>query len=166
MKTATVAAPEPLAPGCPAKRPFSEQRRDIDSLDQAIVNLAARINAATYELLVLIRQFDERAGFLRWGLPNCTQWLHWRCDLSLSAAREKIRVAHALKDLPEVSAAFASGKLSYFKATSDWLLMTDLSFTNIILNYHHPFCTCWSWFHNNHHVLYPWLNLVWSDILG
>ena len=34
----------------------------IDALDQAIVNLAARINAETYELLVLIRQFDERAG--------------------------------------------------------------------------------------------------------
>ncbi len=34
----------------------------IDELDQAIVNLAARINAETYELLVLIRQFDERAG--------------------------------------------------------------------------------------------------------
>ena len=39
----------------------------IDDLDQAIVNLAARINAETYELLVLIRQFDERAGWLNWG---------------------------------------------------------------------------------------------------
>lgn len=35
----------------------------IDDLDQAIVGLSARINAATYELLVLIRQFDERAGW-------------------------------------------------------------------------------------------------------
>lgn len=34
----------------------------IDDLDQAIVTLAARINAETYELLVLVRQFDERAG--------------------------------------------------------------------------------------------------------
>ncbi len=87
----------------------------IDALDQAIVSLSAKINAATYELLVLIRQFDERGGFLRWGLDNCTQWLHWRCDLSLSAAREKIRVAHALKNLPETSRAFASGSLSYSK---------------------------------------------------
>ncbi len=31
----------------------------IDDLDRAIVNLASRINAETYELLVLVRQFDE-----------------------------------------------------------------------------------------------------------
>jgi hypothetical protein len=36
----------------------------IDDLDKAIVGLSARINAATYELLILIRQFDERAGWL------------------------------------------------------------------------------------------------------
>ncbi len=29
----------------------------IDELDQSIVDLSARINAATYELLVLIREF-------------------------------------------------------------------------------------------------------------
>ncbi len=31
----------------------------IDDLDRAIVNLSARINASTYELLVMIREFDE-----------------------------------------------------------------------------------------------------------
>jgi len=65
----------------------------IDELDRNIVNLDARINAATYELLVLVRQFDERAGWLQWGLANCAEWLQWRCDLSVSAAREKVRVA-------------------------------------------------------------------------
>ena len=93
----------------------SERRVAIDELDRAIVNLAAKINAATYEWLVLIRQFDERAGWLKWSFTNCTQWLHWRCDLSLSAAREKIRIAHALKGLPEMSDAFARGRLSYSK---------------------------------------------------
>jgi hypothetical protein len=58
----------------------------IDDLDQAIVNLSARINAETYQLLVLIRQFDERAGWLKWGLGNCAEWLHYRCDLSMNAA--------------------------------------------------------------------------------
>lgn len=79
---------------------------DIDDLDRAIVNLAARINAANYELLVLIRRFDERAGWLKWGFLNCADWLHWRCDLSMGAAREKVRVAHALKALPAISASF------------------------------------------------------------
>ena len=93
----------------------SERRIAIDDLDHAIVTLAANINASTYQLLVLIREFDERAGWLKWGFENCTQWLHWRCDLSPSAAREKVRVAHALKHLPEVSGAFEKGALSYSK---------------------------------------------------
>jgi len=98
----------------PAKSP-ENRLLSIDELDRDIVNLAARINAATYELLVLIRQFDERAGWLKWGLANCAEWLHYRCDLSMNAAREKVRVAHALKTLPDFAAAFAAGDLSYSK---------------------------------------------------
>jgi hypothetical protein len=87
----------------------------IDELDQNILALCTRINAATYELLVMIREFDERAGWLQWGLDNCADWLAWRCDLSMTTAREKVRVAHALKQLPKISKAFAAGELSYAK---------------------------------------------------
>jgi len=93
-----------------------EQRhKDIDSLDREILRLAMRINAANYEFLCLVREFDERAGWLKWGLSSCAEWLHWRCDVGLSAAREKIRVAHAIKALPAVTEAFATGSLSYTK---------------------------------------------------
>jgi hypothetical protein len=91
------------------------RRASIDELDRAIVNLAGRINSATYDLLVLIRRFDERAGWLGWAFESCAEWLHWRCDISRSAAREKVRVAHALKTLPAIGAAFAKGELSYSK---------------------------------------------------
>jgi len=94
---------------------LQEAHLPIDDLDRAIVTLSARINAETYELLVLIREFDERAGWLKWGLGNCAEWLHYRCDFSMNAAREKVRVAHALKTLPEVAAAFSKGTLSYSK---------------------------------------------------
>jgi hypothetical protein len=87
----------------------------IDQLDAAIVNLSARINASTYELLVLIREFDERRGYLKWGFPSCAEWLHWRCDLGLKAARERVRVSHCLKCLPQMASAFARGALSYSK---------------------------------------------------
>jgi hypothetical protein len=98
----------------PTKRPLPDLL-PIDDLDRAIVTLAARINAETYELLVLVRQFDERAGWLQWGLGNCAEWLHYRCDFSMNAAREKVRVAHAMKTLPDIAAAFSSGRLSYSK---------------------------------------------------
>lgn len=90
----------------------------IEDLDRNILTLCTHINAATYELLLLIREFDERAGFVQWGLDNCAEWLAWRCDLSMTTAREKVRVAHALKGLPGISNAFATGELSYSKVRS------------------------------------------------
>ena len=87
----------------------------IEELDQNILTLCTRINAATYELLVMIREFDERVGWTQWGLDNCAEWLAWRCDLSMTTAREKVRVAHALKHLPLLSQAFSTGELSYSK---------------------------------------------------
>jgi len=90
----------------------------IEELDQNILTLCTRINAATYELLVMIREFDERVGWMQWGLDNCTEWLAWRCDLAVTTAREKVRVAHALKQLPLISRAFSTGELSYAKVRS------------------------------------------------
>jgi hypothetical protein len=92
-----------------------EVASSIDDLDRAIVSLAAKLNAVTHDFLMLVRRFDERAGWLGWGFESCADWLHWRCDLSLSAAREKVRVAHALKTLPTIAMAFARGELSYSK---------------------------------------------------
>ena len=90
----------------------------IEDIDRDIRNLCCRINAATYELLVLIRQFDQRVGWAKWGLHSCAEWLAWRCDLSLATAREKVRVAHQLEKLPLVSEAFSTGELSYSKVRS------------------------------------------------
>ena len=87
----------------------------IEDLERGILNLCIGINAATSELLTLIREFDERAGWLKWGLENCAEWLAWRCDLSMATAREKVRVAHALKELPLIGTAFSIGELSYTK---------------------------------------------------
>jgi hypothetical protein len=87
----------------------------IDELDVAIADLSVRINVSTCELLVLIREFDERRGYLKWGFHSCADWLHWRCDLGLKAARERVRVSHALKCLPQMSSAFSRGALTYSK---------------------------------------------------
>lgn len=87
----------------------------IEDLDRNILSLSQRINAATYELLVLIREFDERCGWLKWGLQNCAEWLAWRCDFSMTTALERVRVAHALKGLPSIAQSFATGELSYTK---------------------------------------------------
>ena len=49
------------------------------------------------------------------GFRSCAHWLNWRTGLDLGAAREKLRVAAALAELPHISAAMACGRLSYSK---------------------------------------------------
>ena len=85
-----------------------------DRMGEEIAALAARIDAATYELLVLIREFDEKEGWNN-GFRNCAHWLTWRVSLAPGAARERVRVAHALGNLPLMSEAMKRGVLSYSK---------------------------------------------------
>ena len=73
----------------------------------------ARIDAATYELLCYLHQFNQQYGWE--GFRSCAHWLNWRTGLDLGAAREKLRVAAALAELPHIAAAMACGRLSYSK---------------------------------------------------
>jgi hypothetical protein len=50
-----------------------------------------------------------------WSRESCAHWLNWKCGIGLGAAREKVRVARALEQLPQVAAAMAEGRISYFK---------------------------------------------------
>jgi hypothetical protein len=89
--------------------------RSIDELDAAICSLAKQMNIDCYRMLVLVREFDDRFGWMKWSFKNCSEWLAWRCSLKPSTAREKVRTAHALRRLPSISKAFAEGRLSYSK---------------------------------------------------
>ncbi len=80
-----------------------------------ITRLSAYIYAATYRLLLLIREYDEKDYWHQPGLCSCAHWLNFQCGIGMNAAREKVRVAHALKDLPLISEGFRKGELSYSK---------------------------------------------------
>jgi len=84
-------------------------------LENQITELAAHIHAATCRLLELIRAYDETEGWAGPGLVSCAHWLNWKCGISLEAAREKVRVAHALPGLPKISETFRRGEVSYSK---------------------------------------------------
>jgi hypothetical protein len=84
-------------------------------LEAQITELWGYLNVATYKLLTLIAKFDREEGFKRHNLVNTAQWLNWQCGIGGVAAREKVRVARALENLPQISAAFASGEISYSK---------------------------------------------------
>jgi hypothetical protein len=87
---------------------------DVEALGEQIAELAAKITAATYRLLELIREFDQREGW-NCGFATCAHWLSWRTGLALGPAREKVRVARALGELPLLSEAMRRGRISYSK---------------------------------------------------
>ena len=88
--------------------------QEAERLGEAIAELAARLHTATYELLVRLREFDERASW-NCGFLSCAHWLHWRTGIDLGAARERVRVAKTLKLLPLVSVAMQRGAISCAK---------------------------------------------------
>ncbi|MGB6308763.1 MAG: DUF222 domain-containing protein [Steroidobacteraceae bacterium] len=88
----------------------------LADLEAQITALAGQLNAAQYRWLMLIAEFDRREGWADGKLPSCAHWLNFKCGLNLGAAREKVRVAHALAGLPKIAAAMARGELSYSKA--------------------------------------------------
>jgi len=86
----------------------------VEQLGEAIAGLAARMHAATYELLVMLREFDAQGGW-NTGFMSCAHWLSWRTGIDMGAAREKVRVAKALHALPRLSGALQHGEISYAK---------------------------------------------------
>ncbi|MEO8017695.1 MAG: DUF222 domain-containing protein [Pseudomonadota bacterium] len=90
--------------------------RSIDELAAEICTLTGHINAANHRWLLLIAEFDRRKGWSESAMQSCAHWLNWKCGVAMGAAREKVRVARALENLPKISAAMANGALSYSKA--------------------------------------------------
>jgi len=92
----------------------SDQSTTVEQLGEAIADIAAGIHAATYQLLVLLHEFDERKGWNN-GFLSCAHWLSWRTSIDMGAAREKVRVARVLPSLPLLGGALRRGEISYAK---------------------------------------------------
>ncbi len=110
--------------------------RSLDELEAEITELAGHLNAAQHRWLTLIAEFDQRNGWAAAGCASCAHWLNFKCGVAIGAAREKVRVAHALENLPKISAAMSRGQVSYSKVravtrvadagTEDYLLSIAL----------------------------------------
>jgi hypothetical protein len=87
----------------------------LDDLEAELATLASHLYAGTCRWLELVGELDRRGGFAEDGCGSCAEWLAWRCGLAPRAAREHVRVARRLPELPLTHAAFARGQLSYAK---------------------------------------------------
>ena len=87
----------------------------LERLEAQICELAGHLAAATCRFLVLLGDFDARRGWADWEMSSCAAWLSWKCQMSSGTAREHVRVARALRDLPVIRGEFGAGRLSYAK---------------------------------------------------
>jgi 5-methylcytosine-specific restriction endonuclease McrA len=98
-----------------AASPAGPARVPLERVEAQICELAGHLAAATCRFLVLLADFDARRGWASWEMSSCAAWLSWKCQMSSGTAREHVRVARALRDLPVIRARFAAGRLSYAK---------------------------------------------------
>ena len=92
-----------------------QRRARSAELEPQIIKLAGEINAADYRFLKLLAEFDDNHGWWGDGIKSFAHWLNYMIGLNEVVAREKVRVARALSDLPLIDEAFRLGKLSYSK---------------------------------------------------
>ena len=88
---------------------------DNAALSDEITRLAGHINAAQHRFLTLLAALIERDAWAGNGIKSPAHWLNYHCGIDLGAAREKVRVAKSLQQLPGIDEAFRSGTISYSK---------------------------------------------------
>jgi hypothetical protein len=83
-----------------------------DELEEELAALASHIYAGTCRWLELVAELDRRGEFMA---CTCAEWLAWRCGLTPRTAREHVRIARRLVELPAIREAFSRGELSFAK---------------------------------------------------
>ncbi len=89
-----------------AQERWQEDRRAEDGL----ATLSAHLTAATARFVELAWEFSEQVDS-----DDFAGWLGYRCGITRREAREYMRVAEALQELPAIRAAFSRGALTFTK---------------------------------------------------
>ena len=87
----------------------------LEVLDEEIASLFAEVFAVTARAIEKLAEFDRLEAYGALGFQSTAHYLNWRVGLSVSAARDHVRVARALEKLPRVREKFSAGTLSFSK---------------------------------------------------
>ena len=115
LSAAEASVAKPLVSVRPASGPGESGKKCPEALAAEITTLAGHLNAAQYRFLKLLEEFDREQGWAGPGVRSLAHWLSWKCGIGELVAREKVRVARALRELPMIDASFERGQISYSK---------------------------------------------------
>ncbi len=88
---------------------------EAEALGERIAEMAAHLDAATHRLLTDLREYDRSGNWAQQGFADCARWLSWRVGWATGTARDHLRVADRLGDLPLIDDALRTGSVSYSK---------------------------------------------------
>ena len=91
-------------------------RDELKMLGRRCVTRYMQAEALRFEALRLLAEFERRQGWKTTPFPSTAEWFAGQVGITVGAAREQVRTALALEELPETSAAMQDGRLSYSKA--------------------------------------------------
>ncbi|MGM0386513.1 MAG: DUF222 domain-containing protein [Actinomycetota bacterium] len=88
----------------------------VEELRVRIQGAAATAAQVDHEFLVLLGQFDAGDG-LGWypDFRSVAHWVSYYCSMAPGTAREHVRVARALREMPRVGELMRAGRLSFSK---------------------------------------------------
>jgi hypothetical protein len=113
------------------------QAMPLERLEAEITELAGQLAAGECRWLELVAEYDRRAGHETWGCRTVAHWLSWHCGLDMRSAREKVRVAQALEELPLVAEEFRAGRLSYSKVRAITRVATPANEEQLVMYAQH-----------------------------
>jgi hypothetical protein len=105
-------------PADPPPETAAKQPAELETehLEAELCTLSSHLAAGMARWIALVDEYDRREGWGRWrGVLSTAHWISWQCACSVRTARDHVRVARALRDLPSTREAFARGSLSYAK---------------------------------------------------
>ena len=97
-------------------------------LGDDLVDLSAQIGRRNLRLCRALAVFDSKTGHELDGQRTAAAWLAHRTGITRTAARELVKIARRLRDLPAVHTAAEAGELSWEQAKALALAASDATF--------------------------------------
>jgi hypothetical protein len=95
-----------------ASREAAGREAEAARIEAELARACGTANMATARQVELIAQALENGSYAGAGVRSAEHWVAWQCGVSARRARELVRMARRLPELPETAAAFARGELA------------------------------------------------------
>src|SRR6202048_4329022 len=114
----------PLSELLAAIRKF--QVRDLDPENDDLQSFRAGMDGLELEFSAMARRAKLRGDHLLSGTATAATWISRTCNMSVTAAADRLRVGEQLESLPKVADALSTGEIGYQSASllchlRDWL---------------------------------------------